>query len=196
MLKLNEVIQVFCNADEIATKFPPPNARRTIEKFDKLYINLLEELYEVYDEYEKVKSCEFYDSEMVKGIIYELADCFNYSATIIITLGKDIEETILSLAHNYYILSKERDKYDDIDNIATLTLNVAGIRRNLSNRKWHKAEEENPEKDRLYFCQLINCFSLFMFSIEELIQDSVNECELEKNMSDFIFKKQSITKNL
>lgn len=126
----------------IYKKFVPPTLNGTdLEKFDKLLINLIEEMYEYNVENDK---------EEKKN---ELVDVIMYTGTCISvwmdTYGKEIN-TIIERSKIYPI-----EVFQSTDILFHKHyMELIGIRRNFSERKWHKPIDKN-QNTKEYALQLV-----------------------------------------
>lgn len=172
---------------EIYKKFIPPTAfNTTLERFDKLIMNLTEEMLEYEMEFQSFGCTSDDKIEMIK----ELIDVIMYTGTCMVVWQDEysviFKETlpvtlfVNPINFHYKIFTLFHQHY--FDSVA--------IRRNFSERKWHKPINPNEEKEETVK-QLLNIqlryLKEYIYQLLYLLDndiDNLNKMILEKQ--DFI----------
>jgi hypothetical protein len=126
--------------EDIYNKFVPPTANNTpLEKFDKLLINLSEEMIETEWEYLRkgMSSKEFKE---------ELVDVIMYTGTCIVCWKECLPEDEFNKIINSLIIEPMNYKNNLILNFSIHYFDSISVRRGFSERKWHKPLNPNEDK--------------------------------------------------
>lgn len=167
---------------QIYKKFvPPTHSDTSLEKFDKLLINLSEEMVEYLDELE-INSDEKVD---------ELVDVIMYTGTCIAVWRDEYPEQYqlaLKSCHNVY-------KPEDSETVLRTIFykhhfDLIRVRRNFSERKWHKPHNPEEIKEpivyRLILVNLafLNTYINQLFYYDHFMETAIKRIEMKQS---FIF---------
>lgn len=190
-------IKLFIDIEKkIYEKFTPPTLHGyTSECFDKLYLNLLEEIYEYIEEK------NYYVDGMYKAIALELVDVICYLGTIInLWSNEDILNNILIRLYSkddYFDSSSDEVNIGSIvESFNNTTTNLIMLRRRFPERKYHKIKKPLSKEEELNTIGkdiIDECVNLLDVSLNKLYQMSKYN---DETFSNLIFYKQSITLNL